>query len=220
MGLKFSKSNTTSKPTRLPVDQSNQLTAVDKAKLDVRKGKMRLTKWAKHLDKETGKLQEMAKRSLTNGNKEKALRILKIRKMKAGALTQAREKILNLEGMLLQIESQEISVEMAQAVKNGTEALNAIHKVMSVEAVEKLMEENEEALATFQEIENILADGNADYVDEDELEEELMALAGLDTASQMPNLPDAPAHEVTMAEEEIERLGESAGEKRKIILSS
>ena len=218
MGLKSSKTDSTSTAARLPVDQSSQLTPLDKAKLDVRKGKMRLTKWTKHLDKETERLHDMAKNSMKNGNKEKALRILKIRKMKVSALSQAREKILNLDGMLLQIESQEMSVEMANAVKNGTEALNAIHKVMSVEAVEKLMEENEEALATVQEIEDILGGENSNLIDEDELEEELMKLSGV--RDEVQKLPDAPSHEVIIEEDRSSEGAPANLKPKKVLVTS
>ena len=49
MGLFNSKQNNDLVKEKPSVfDQSNEMTALDKAKLDVRKGKVRLTKWQKY----------------------------------------------------------------------------------------------------------------------------------------------------------------------------
>lgn len=156
-------------------DQSDKMTALDKAKLDVRKGKVRLTKWQKYLENETSRLHESAKELMRAGKKEKALAVLKLKKLKISALRQSQDQLLNLENLLLQIEQEEMSIEMVKAVKNGTEALEIVHQVMSVEHVEKLLEDNEEALATVQEIDDLLSNSELP-IDMSEVENELTEL--------------------------------------------
>ena len=198
-------------------DQSNEMTALDKAKLDVRKGKVRLSKWQKYLEKETGRLQESAKALMRAGKREKAIVVLKLKKMKVNALSTSQDQMLNLENLLLQIEQEELSMEMVQAVKKGTEALDIIHQVMSVEHVEQLMEDNEEALAKVQEIDDLLT--NSDYsIDEFELEKEL---AGLETGATrteavLPSMPKVPSEKPTLSPE---ANATQTLEKKKVLVS-
>ena len=200
-------------------DQSNEMTALDKAKLDVRKGKVRLTKWQKYLEKETGRLHESAKELMRAGKREKAMVVLKLKKMKVNALSTSQDQMLNLENLLLQIEQEEMSIEMVQAVKNGTEALDMIHQVMSVEHVEKLMEDNEEALAKVQEIDDLLT--NSDFsIDEFELEKEL---AGLETGTThcdavLPSMPKVPSEKPTLLPEA--NATQTLEQKKKVLVTS
>ena len=83
MGIFQSKSGTGSGPgKKLPVDQSAQMSSLDRAKLEVRTGRNRLTKWSKNLERDMANLQNAAKECMLANKKEKALMLLKLRKLK------------------------------------------------------------------------------------------------------------------------------------------
>lgn len=64
---------------------------------------------------------------------------------------------------------------MLYGLQQGNQVLKEIHKEMSLEAVEKLMEETDEARAYQREVSNLLA-GAMTNEDEDAVEDELEAL--------------------------------------------
>ena len=202
MGIFQSKSGTGSGPgKKLPVDQSAQMSSLDRAKLEVRTGRNRLTKWSKNLERDMANLQNAAKECMLANKKEKALMLLKLRKLKASALKKAQGQLLNIETMLLEMESSEINIDVMGAVKKGTEALNAIHKIMAVEGVEELLEESDEAIALANEINEVLGMSDSADIDMDEVEEELNALVQDEvTSNAVKNLPDAPTGEISVAE--------------------
>ncbi|CAE7524668.1 CHMP6, partial [Symbiodinium microadriaticum] len=119
------------------------------------------------------------------------------------------------------IEWESTQVEALRALEAGTAALNKLHEEMSVDDVERLLEESNEAIEIENEISALLA-GQFSVQDESELEEELEALyaqemgtsmtptiAGdskeglsLPTVPNTPVLPTVPSHSVDAALEE------------------
>ena len=185
------------------------------------------------VESEAGTIDQKIRALLKDKKKDKALFLLKIKKMKEKQLKESQDAMLNLEQMIGSIETEQQQVEVFAAMKEGTSELQRIHEIMSVEAVEKLMEENQEALDTQEEISELLA-GSAVAADiEAEAEAELAQL-DLDEANeigqQLPvapkgepqvgggvqDMPEAPSGEVKVGE------GKAAGaqkEKRQAVLA-
>eukprot|EP00604_Paraphysomonas_vestita_P000889 CAMPEP_0174820034 /NCGR_PEP_ID=MMETSP1107-20130205/3602_1 /TAXON_ID=36770 /ORGANISM="Paraphysomonas vestita, Strain GFlagA" /LENGTH=146 /DNA_ID=CAMNT_0016034593 /DNA_START=132 /DNA_END=569 /DNA_ORIENTATION=+ len=116
--------------------------------------------------------------------------------------------------MIEDIEWESHNIEVLNALKAGTSALNKLHEEMSLEDVERLMEETNEAIQIENEISALLA-GQFSPLDETELEAELEAMAAqeeqleqqkteksIKTPKQSEvkqpeptiNLPDVPQH--------------------------
>ena len=201
MGLFQSRSRANDSHGNMPIDQSSEMSKLDRAKLEVRTGKNRLTKWSRTLERDMDKLREAAKECMLTNKKEKAFMLLKLRKLKASALKKAQDQILNIETMILEMESSEMNVEVMGVVQKGTAALNSIHKIMSVESVEDILEESEEAIAKTNEINEILGMSDSTDIDMDEVEEELEALVNEEIPSALiPNLPDVPTGKISVNE--------------------
>lgn len=96
---------------------------------------------------------------------------------------------------------------------------------MSLESVEKLMEETADAIAYQKEIDAVLA-GAMSNQEEDEVEEELERMAAEERAKlePVPQLPNAPQHrpELTAEEEEEKRRRqrERARERKEQLLGA
>lgn len=87
--------------------------------------------------------------------------------------------------------------DVLYGLQQGNEALKEIHKEMSLEAVEKLMDETAEGIAYQKEIDALLG-SRLTNDDEDEVEDELAVLE----AEQLPVAPtEEPATEVETPEE-------------------
>ena len=207
-----------------PVDQSNQMTQLDKSKLEVKRGKNRISKFSKKLEQQIVKLDQDARNYLKSGNKKKALYTLRLKKLKIKSLHDVEQKILSLEKILLEIESTEMTQESLKAVQNGTNALNEMHRIMSVEDVEQIMADNEEALDEANEIASLLSGESFDLTDEEELEAELNALSGNvnnknDTKVEIPNLPNVPTSKIQLKNDEDANT-EATTEKKRVLLTS
>ena len=207
-----------------PVDQSNQMTQLDKSKLEVKRGKNRISKFSKKLEQQIVKLDQDARNYLKSGNKKKALYTLRLKKLKIKSLDDVEQKILSLEKILLEIESTEMTQESLKAVQNGTNALNEMHRIMSVEDVEQIMADNEEALDEANEIASLLSGESFDLTDEEELEAELNALSGNvnnknDTKVEIPNLPNVPTSKIQLKNDEDANT-EATTEKKRVLLTS
>ncbi len=207
-----------------PVDQSNQMTQLDKSKLEVKRGKNRISKFSKKLEQQIVKLDQDARNYVKSGNKKKALYTLRLKKLKIKSLDDVEQKILSLEKILLEIESTEMTQESLNAVQNGTNALNEMHRIMSVEDVEQIMADNEEALDEANEIASLLSGESFDLTDEEELEAELNALSGNvnnknDTKVEIPNLPHVPTSKIQLKNDEDANT-EATTEKKRVLLTS
>ena len=206
-----------------PVDQSNQMTQLDKSKLEVKRGKNRISKFSKKLEQQIVKLDQDARNYLKSGNKKKALYTLRLKKLKIKSLDDVEQKILSLEKILLDIESTEMTQESLKAVQNGTNALNEMHRIMSVEDVEQIMADNEEALDEANEIASLLSGESFDLTDEEELEAELNALSGNvnnknDTNVEIPNMPNVPTSKIQLKNDEDANT-EATTEKNRVLLT-
>jgi len=212
MGIFASKNNSDNPGNRkIPVDQSNQMTQLDKAKLEVKRGKNRISKFSKKLEQQIVKLDQDARNYLKDGNKKKALYTIKLKKLKIKSMENVETQILSLEKVLLEIETTEMTQESLKAVQSGTNALNEMHRIMSVEDVEQILADNEEALDDANEIANLIAGagGNFDVVDEDELEAELQALNGNVNKNNsdvlISKMPNVPTHKVEKAGKDVDK---------------
>ena len=78
--------------------------------------------------------------------KDRALLVLKLRKYKENELNQLDAKLLSIMEMIEQVEWESANMEVLKALKAGNDVLNKFHQEMSVEDVEALLEETNEAI--------------------------------------------------------------------------
>jgi charged multivesicular body protein 6 len=117
-----------------------QFTAHDKAVMEVKVMRDRLYKQRKKMTGETAKLTDSAKELLKSGKRDRAALMLKMRRFREAELERA-----------------DIQAKMFESLKSGTAALKSLQALMPLEDVEKLMEENEEAVQYSNELSEMLA---------------------------------------------------------------
>ncbi len=92
------------------------------------------------------KLTNEAKELIKQQKKDRALLVLKLRKYKENELNQLDAKLLSVMEMIEQVEWESANMEVLKALKAGNDVLNKYHEEMSVEDVEALLEETNEAI--------------------------------------------------------------------------
>ena len=168
----------------------SRVTEQDRAILELKKQRDQLQTYQKKIDGEQKKLKELAKQCLRNGAKDKAKLILKKKRRQETLLAQTDQQIENLECMVNDIEFAQLERNVVEGLKVGNESLKNMHKLMSYEDVEKIMEETREGIEYQQELDDLLA-GSLTPEDESSVLAELDELLGTQENAEL-NLPDVP----------------------------
>lgn len=176
-----------------------------KAIVELREHIQMLNKKRSHLELQIAE-QELLARKYVSTNKAIAKNALKRKKGYESNLMKIENQIDSLETQLTAIESANLNLETMKAMKQGATAMKQIHGEYDVDKVENTMDDIREQVELAEEIsEAISRPVGAEYVDEDELDEELAALQAEekeasqsriqkqpDLRSQAAELPDFP----------------------------
>ena len=110
--------------------------------------------------------------------------MLKKKKYQEKLLTQTDQQLFNLEQLTQSIEYALVETKVLKGLKEGNAVLENIRKEMSLEEVERLMDETAEAIAYQNQISDIIS-GQFTPNDEEALERELEGLVEEQTMAQL-----------------------------------
>ncbi|KAF8560256.1 hypothetical protein OG21DRAFT_1518824 [Imleria badia] len=169
-----------------------KITAQDRAILDLKLQRDKLKQYQKKIQVILEREHQIAKSHLIAGDKDRALIALRRRIYQQSLLLRTDEQLVALEQLVSTIEFSLVEVSVLHGLKQGNEVLKEIHREMSLESVERLMEETHEAREYQREIGNLLAN-QLTLEDEDAVQAELLELQAehLEPPIQ-PMLPSAP----------------------------
>lgn len=185
--------------------KESRVTEQDKAILQLKQQRDKLKQYQKKINERIGKDREVAKALLKDGKKEKAKLLLRKKKFQETLLEKTDGQLENIERMVNDLEFAQIESQVVQGLKTGNESLKKLHRLMSLEDVEKIMDETRESIDYQREIDELLS-GALTQQDEDDV------LAELDSITQ-ENLPEVPRDELPELPEEKQR--EKAAKKAK-----
>jgi len=191
-----SQSKGTTKPKVVPRPPPPPISQIDRATLDLKNARDRLTRYQKKLEADEVRLIERAKQAKYEGKSQVALQLLKIKKMKHNEIDTVSAQLLNVLQMVQTMDSKQNEAQVLNAMKSGKDALQKMHEETSVEDVLDLMDAIQEQNQVEQEISDILAGvpSTLSVADEAAVERELEALmmAGEPIDSSVGMLPEAP----------------------------
>ncbi|KAK0546702.1 Vacuolar protein sorting-associated protein 20 [Tilletia horrida] len=185
---------------------SVKITAQDRAILDLKLQRDKIRQYRKKLQAVADRDHALAKDALARGERQKALTALRRRKYQESLLAKTETQLSTLEELVSNIEFSQIQQSVMLGLQQGNDVLRSIHKELSIEKVDKLMEETAEAQAYQKEVEELLA-SRMTAEEEDAVQQEMRLLeqeAGIATKappiSNTPlkddvRLPDAPTQE-------------------------
>lgn len=138
-----------------------------------------------------------------NGEKillfRRAKLILRKKKYQENLLATTDKELEALEKLTADIEFSQVQQQVLDGLQVGNEALKKIHEILTVDEVERIMDETREGIEKQQEIDAIISTGALSTEDEDAVAAELEELV----ASTLPaidedideKLPDVPTEE-------------------------
>lgn len=154
-----------------------KVTAHDRAILDLKLQRDKLKQYQKKIQVVLDREHEIAKAHLATGQKDRAVIALRRRKYQQSLLLKTDSQLENLEQLVSTIEFSLVEVSVLHGLKQGNDVLQEIHREMSIESVEKLMDETQEAREYQREIGDLLAN-RLTHDEEDAVQSELLALQG------------------------------------------
>ncbi|NXE82838.1 CHMP6 protein, partial [Cochlearius cochlearius] len=152
----------------------------------------KLKQYQKRLGLSLERERALARRLLGEGRKDKAMLLLKKKRYQEQLLDKTENQISNLERMVQDIEFTQIEMKVIEGLKIGNDCLNKMHQVMSIEEVERIMGETQDAVEYQRQIDELLA-GNLTEEDEDAILEELNAIT--QEQMELPEVPSEPLPE-------------------------
>jgi len=165
------------------------VTAQDRAILDLKNQRDKLKQYQKKISTVVERETQIAKQLLQQSKKKQALLALKKKKYQEGLFDKTNNMLMNLEEMVNSIEFTQMEKEIFDRLKAGNETLKEIHKEMSIEAVEQLMEDTQEAIQYQKDVSDVLA-GKLTQEDEDDVLKELEEIE--QRAANIPQMPNVP----------------------------
>ncbi|KAF6717313.1 Charged multivesicular body protein 6 [Oryzias melastigma] len=186
--------------------KQSRVTEQDRAILQLKQQRDKLRQYQKKIHLQLDKERLLAKKLLQDGKKDKALLLLKKKRYQDQLLDKTENQISNLERMVQDLEFAQIEKKVLDGLKVGNECLKKMHEVMSIEEVERIMDETQDAVEYQRQIDEMLA-GSLTQEDEDAVLAELEAITQGDV-----ELPDVPSEELP---ESPERKGERERPRKK-----
>lgn len=154
---------------------SKRITPQDRAILDLKLQRDKLRQYRVRIQTLLDAEHAAAAVALRTGNKPLALLCLRRRKYQSTLLSQTDRQLSTLEELTSSIEFALVEQDVLFGLRQGNAVLKQIHKEMTLESVEKLMEETAEGVRYQKEVGEMLA-GVMSNEDEDEVEDELEAM--------------------------------------------
>lgn len=157
-----------------------------KAIVELREHVQMLNKKRSHLEQQIADQDALARKYITS-NKLLAKNALKRKKGYEGNLMKIEGQIDSLETQLTAIEGANLNLETMRAMEQGAQAMKHIHGEYDVDKVENTMDNIREQVDLAGEISEAISRpvGN-EYVDEDELDEELELMQKEEKAQKAP----------------------------------
>ncbi|KAM8837811.1 charged multivesicular body protein 6-like isoform 2-T2 [Spinachia spinachia] len=193
--------------------KQSRVTEQDKAVL-LKQQRDKLRQYQKRIGLQLHKERLLAKQLLQDGRKDKALLLLKKKRYQDRLLDKTENQIGNLERMVQDLEFAQIETKVIQGLKVGNECLKKMHEVMSVEEVERIMDETQDAIEYQRQIDDMLA-GTLTQEDEDAVLAELEAITQGDV-----ELPEVPEDELPNAAENKPEKDRSSKKPQRELLAA
>merc|ERR1712029_176623 len=164
--------------------------------LGLKKQRDQLKQYQKRINRDLEKEKELAKKLLKEGKKDRAKLLLRKKKFQEGLLDTTDAQLDQLERMVHDIEFATVQKQVIDGLRNGNEALEKANAMFSIDEIEDIMGDTQEAVEKQNEINSLLS-GQLTEEDENEVIEELDKLMMTDLEpSIITELPTVPKDKI------------------------
>lgn len=165
----------------------------DRAILELKRQRDRLKKYTIKCENVVARETAIAMELLRQGKKARAKLALRKKKYQLNMISKTEGQMMNLEELVNSIEFSTMQNEVFKALETGKDTLQMINSQISLDDVEKLMQDTDEAVSFQEELAELLG-AELTQADDDAVLEELEALEAEELKTA---LPDAPTTAVT-----------------------
>ncbi|KAF3987987.1 hypothetical protein FT663_04214 [Candidozyma haemuli var. vulneris] len=153
-----------------------KITAQDRAIFQLKRQRDNLKQYQRKLAVIIEKQQGLAKQALVEGKKDKAKFYLRSRKQQESTINKTYEQLGNLENLIGTIEFKLIEKDVVYGLSQGNEVLKKLNSEMSVEKIDKVIDDLEDERLKVDEVSDMLGMGSLSHSEENEVDEEMAAL--------------------------------------------
>ncbi|KAJ1550633.1 Vacuolar protein sorting-associated protein 20 [Nowakowskiella sp. JEL0078] len=195
--------------------KASRVSPKDKAILDLKVQRDKLKNYKKKIVTIMDREKEIAKAHYKAGDKQRALLALKKKKYQEQLLTQTENQLFNLEQLTSSIEYTAIEQEVLLGLKAGNDVLAKLHKEMSLNDVEKLMDDTADAIQYQKEIDDLIS-GALGLTEEEmgDIEDELNKLVELEADTQKLEMPNVPVETSSIEDISVEEDEEKVARRK------
>ncbi|CAK9818810.1 Charged multivesicular body protein 6 [Anthophora plagiata] len=174
----------------------SRVTEQDKAILQLKQTRDKIKQYQRRIEQTLEKERLLAKKLIQNKQRERALLLLRKKKFQEQILSKTDGQLENLERMVHDLEYAQVELKVIDGLKVGNAALKKLHDLLSIDEIEKVMDETREGIEKQREINEILS-GELTDKDESDVEAELDALLAVEVEEKAPEAPK----DITVPEE-------------------
>lgn len=156
-------------------NQKAKVSDKDRAQLELKRTRDKLRKNQVTTRNVIARESQLARELLDKGMRQRAITVLKKKKYQETLLERAEKNLLNVEQMMLDIDSAVEMKKVFDSLALGSSCLKALQDEISIDSIDQLMEDTAEALQLHEEMSNSLA-SNITSQDMTELEDEVQRM--------------------------------------------
>ena len=137
--------------------EKSRIKEQDHAVLGLKKQRDQLKQYQKRINNDLEKEKELAKKLLKEGKKDRAKLLLRKKKFQEGLLEKTDAQLDQLERLVHDIEFATIQKQVLDGLKSGNEALEKANAMFSLDEIEDIMADTQEAVEKQREIDSLLS---------------------------------------------------------------
>jgi len=189
-------------------EPKSRITEQDRAVLGLKQQRDKLNQYKKRIEGNLDKERQVAKELLKHNKRDKARTLLKKKRYQENLLSQCDGQLDSIQQLIDSLEFAQVQLQVVEKLKLGNESLKKLNSLMSVEEVERIMEETREAVEYQAEIDSLLSGAGLTSEDEEAVQAELHALMATEESppspiidSRLPTVPTTDPSETITSQE-------------------
>ncbi|EGW33467.1 uncharacterized protein SPAPADRAFT_60818 [Spathaspora passalidarum NRRL Y-27907] len=203
-----------------------KITAQDRAIFKLKEQRDSIKQYQRKLSRVVDRQSELARQAVKNKQPDRAKFYLRSKKQQESVIAKTFDQLDNLENLIGTIEFKLIEKDVIYGLQEGNKVLTKLNNEMSVERIDKVLDQLEDERIKVDEISDALGMGSGlNKLEETEVDEELAKLNEEINGPEVVKLPDTPntqilpkaptnkiEDKVEEVKEEADKVGQQANE--------